>query len=182
VVVTSTRRTGRFRFIGTKDWKLELPEYDNPETLYFTRYRLIETPWFGVFLHKFEGPDPRPTLHDHPWNSLSITLRGGFSERVPVDQIVPIVELDCYSGDYVPTTELRVSRIKYRSCYYLHSIRRLMRVPTWTLFFVGRRQRTWGYMDDNGTWTPFNEHRHNDEHAEALRKRAELTEMWNDAS
>src|SRR3954449_5709224 len=60
--------------------RFEVPDYDGDGN-YLTRLRIVQTPWFGVYLHRFDGPDPRPTLHDHPWPFLSFVLRGGYTER-----------------------------------------------------------------------------------------------------
>jgi hypothetical protein len=150
----------------SKHWaffeRFEVPDYDDPELLYLTRWRLVQTPWFGVYLHRLGGPDPRATLHDHPWNFVSIVLWGGYTERVCQGR----------SHDGSPQTNWRDVRwINVKPALGLHSIRRLFRAPTWTLMLVGRRQRTWGYLDDDGTWTPFDEHPHNAEFERAVAAR-----------
>lgn len=58
-----------------------IPNLDNPEQLYMTRWRILETPWFGLFVHRFDGPDSRPVLHDHPWSFVSLLVRGGYVEH-----------------------------------------------------------------------------------------------------
>lgn len=131
--------------------RFEVPDYDHPERIYLTRWRLIQTPWFGIYLHRFDGPDPRPTLHDHPWPFLSIILRGGYDERVRTEPD---------ASGYWETYLRPIRWFNAKSALGLHSIRRLHRNPTWTLMLVGRRQRVWGYLDDDGTWTPFDQHPH----------------------
>jgi hypothetical protein len=141
--------------------KFEIPDYDRPERNYLTRWRIVQTPLFGVYLHRMDGPDPRPTLHDHPWNFVSFVLRGGYIERVLVD-VLP------------GTTQRRtVTRLNVKRATDLHYIISLLhdRKPTWTLMFVGRRKRVWGYVEDDGTWTAFNLHRYNDEFNRALATR-----------
>jgi len=49
---------------------------------YLARLRIIDTPWFGVYLHRIEDVDPQPDPHDHPWNFLSIVLAGGYTEQI----------------------------------------------------------------------------------------------------
>lgn len=148
--------------------RFEVPEYDGDGT-YLTRWRVIQTPWGGLYVHRFTGPDPRPTLHDHPWNFRSIVLRGGYVER----RLDPItMEVD---EDHVVR---RTNRVKATHC---HSIMRLLRVPTWTVMLVGPRRRTWGYLEPRlnrglvphkeWVWTEFNKHRHNDEFVAALARR-----------
>ena len=117
----------------------------------------MQTPWFSLFLHRMDGPDSRPTLHDHPWNFLSVVLRGGYIER----------RLD------PATMEVReghtVRHVNHMRTHDAHAIVSLLRWPTWTLLLVGARRRTWGYwernpygIDGEWTWTEFDKHSHND--------------------
>ncbi len=152
--------------------RFEVPEYDGEGT-YLTRWRVVQTPWGGVYVHRFTGPDPRATLHDHPWNFLSIIVRGGYVER----------RLDPETMEVDEAHKVRwLNRIRASEA---HSIMRLLRVPTWSVMLVGRRLRTWGYLEPAGhmsgsldapqnitwRWTEFNKHRHNDEFVAALARR-----------
>jgi hypothetical protein len=157
--------------------KFEVPDYDRPERNYLTRWRLVQTPWFGIYLHRFDGPDPRSTLHDHPWSFTSLVLRGGY------------IEADCYSGSRTKPvgddwglpeeslvvhggwTRLEARAVNRKRAGDCHTIVKLLRIPTWTLMLVGRRTREWGYVDPDGTWTRFDLHRHNDEFVAALATR-----------
>jgi hypothetical protein len=149
------------------DWalmeKFEVPNYDSDGN-YLTRWRLIQTPWFGIYLHRFDGPDPRTTLHDHPWNFTSLVLRGGYIQR----------RLDPHTRLVDEASRIRwINRLRAHDA---HAIVRLLRVPTWTLMLVGRRVRLWGYVekhDDRAgwTWTPFHLHTHNDEFLAAMARR-----------
>lgn len=144
--------------------RFEVPDYDDPDVLYLTRWRLIQTPWFGIYLHRLGGPDPRPTLHDHPWPFVSLILRGGYVES----------RLDPMTRDVRQHT---VTRLNFMGLQGAHSIRRLFRTPTWTLLLVGRRVRTWGYLegplsdDRRWRWTEFNKHRHAQEFDKAMAAR-----------
>lgn len=150
--------------------RFEVPDYDG-DGLYLIRWRIIQTPWGGLYLHRMDGPDPRSTLHDHPWNFLSIVLRGGYVER----RLNP-VSMQVNEAHRVR----RWNRVRASDA---HSIRSLLRVPTWTLLFVGKRRRTWGYIEPQhyGThsawlWTEFNKHLHAHEFDAALaRRRAAVT-------
>lgn len=155
----------------------KVPQYDgDDDDDYLTRLRIVQTPWFGVYLHRFDGPDPRPTLHDHPWRFLSIVLRGGYVER----RLDPL--------DMTVDEDHRVRFVNRMRLCDAHSIMRLTRVPTWTLMLVGRRVRTWGYLEpqpgSNFTgysvepvpgkwlWTEFDKHLHAREFDAALARRA----------
>lgn len=139
--------------------RFEVPNYDTDGN-YLTRWRIVQTPLFGVYLHRFEGPDPRPTLHDHPWNFLSLVLRGGYTEFTP----------DVKDFIYAESREVR--RFNRKRATDFHWIATLKRVPTWTLMFAGRRKRVWGYLEPDGTWTRFDEHPYNEQFMAALARRA----------
>lgn len=49
------------------------------------RFRLLETPRLGVYLHRLVGADLDPNVfHDHPWSwSASLILAGGYIEERP---------------------------------------------------------------------------------------------------
>lgn len=116
------------------------------------RTRIIQTPWFGVFLHKHYQPDQDSELHDHPWPFVSVILRGGYLEEVSPKLGSRSRLFRCHNAGSFHL----MTREKF------HSIRELFRFPTWTLIFVGRRQGSvnarknrsrnlWGF-DVAGTW------------------------------
>lgn len=52
--------------------------------VYLHRWWVIpKNKWFNIYLHKFLNDDDDRALHDHPWPSLSIILRGGYIEHLP---------------------------------------------------------------------------------------------------
>jgi hypothetical protein len=116
----------------------DIPDLTDPTKTYLRRLRLVETPWFGVFLHKILLPDADRDLHDHPWDFATLILRGGYEEQVPS------------SGPAAGTRRWRAGSAHRVRATDLHSVRRLFRVPTWTLVVVGRRQRAWGFATDGG--------------------------------
>lgn len=146
----------------TRHWALmervDAPDYDEPEQNYMTRWRVIAAPWFGLYVHRLAKPDPRPTLHDHPWPFISFVLRGGYTEDVGTR---PDAERSS------PVTGRRTRSWRPGSCHLMrkddaHAITALRRSPTWTVLLVGKRQRpepSWGYWDDDG-WTAWDRHRH----------------------
>lgn len=154
-------RSARWAFME----RFEVPDYDGDGN-YLTRWRVIQTPLAALYVHRFDGPDPRSTLHDHPWPFLSIVLRGGYVER----------RLDPTDMQVNENHRIRfVNRMRLGGA---HAIVRLTRTPTWTLMLVGRRVRTWGYLEpslfgDGGSWvwTEFNRHSHAYEFDAALARR-----------
>ena len=137
----------------------EIPAFDEPDVNYLSRGRLVQTPWFGVYLHRFDRPDSRPTLHDHPWPFASLVVGGkGYVERTGIDRDVH-----------------EVRRLNLKRATDLHYIETLLSPVVWTLVVVGRRRRTWGYVDGDdqrNVWTRFDRHPHAYEFDKAMAKRA----------
>lgn len=138
-------RLGRFRILD----RFVIPNLDHPDETYLTRWRIVETPWASLFLHRFDGPDSRPVLHDHPWSFVSIILRGGYQEERRDER-----------DRTVRTRQIRFVNVMRRDD--AHFISHLNRLPTWSLLLVGKRRRTWGYWRPVGNsgrgaeyWTPF---------------------------
>lgn len=144
--------------------RFEIPSFDDPDTLYLTRWRIIQTPWASLYLHRMDSPDSRPTLHDHPWPFVSFVLLGGYIER----------RLNLHTREIEERSIRRINVMRRDDAHWIDA---LHRTPTWTFLFVGKRRRTWGYLrrvthgpsydawpDDRGSWswTPFDR----DEHAE----------------
>lgn len=148
--------------------RYDVPDYDDWTVDYMTRWRVFGTPWCGFYIHRINRPDPRRTLHDHPWPFLSFVLRGGYVERFGLrakgDRIGPIRE--------VMRRTRRWGSVRFMRKTDAHAIVELRRSPTWTLVFVGRRrpEPSWGYWADPGSggFTPFDEHPHAAEVEEAV--------------
>lgn len=117
--------------------KMLIPCKDGSDYLF--RVRIIQTPWFGVFLHDIYEDDGDRDCHNHPWSFLSIVLRGEYTER------------------YYPEPETRPT-------YYVlkrhtnRSIHKMGRTAAHriidasprlkTLILTGPRQSTWGFFCD----------------------------------
>jgi hypothetical protein len=46
----------------------------------FTRFQILKTPWFNIYLHRLVAPTWHPQCHDHPWHFWSLILFGGYFE------------------------------------------------------------------------------------------------------
>lgn len=107
------------------------------------RWRLIQTPWFGVYVHFIFREDLDPVPHDHPWAFWSLVLRGGYVE-----------ELHERPGSGESRDVGRSHGRAHR--FPLHHAHRIIRVAphTTTLCIVGRKQRVWGFYDGN-VWVDY---------------------------
>jgi hypothetical protein len=110
--------------------------------VYLVRYRLIDTPWFGVYLHDIQEPDHDYDPHDHPWNFISVILRGGYIEKV---WPMPWVHLG--AGSY-RRRWLRWSWLAMDTCL-AHRIEEVQ-PGTWSLILRGKRTRVWGFHTQGG--------------------------------
>ena len=93
-----------------------------------------------AFIHKFVGDDEDEALHDHPWPSWSLLLRGQYREHTPQGSRV------FRAGAWIP-----------RSAEYQHRIALIDGKPAWTLFITGRKTRSWGFWCPQGfrPWIDF---------------------------
>lgn len=87
---------------------------------------------FGIYLHHFYQGDQDPELHSHPWKwALSLILSGGYLEqrhdrasRIHRAGDFNLIKQDTFHRvDLLPTGD-----------------------PVWTLFTVGPRVATWGFL------------------------------------
>jgi hypothetical protein len=110
-----------------------------PDDPMMCRWRLLQTPQFGVYLHYIHREDLDPVPHDHPWRFRSLVLCGGYSE--------------IYHGDArtIEPSEVRRHLAGSVHGFPLHAAHRITAVipGTVTLVLVGRKLRTWGFYDTN---------------------------------
>jgi len=101
-------------------------------------------PWFGIFLHRMDAPDPGIDLHDHPWWFGSLILWGGYTE-----ERAPIREPD--RGVIVSRSWLSWRTMRLDES---HRITGLSRKRVWTLVIHGPVRRGWGFYLCDG-WMPW---------------------------
>jgi hypothetical protein len=111
-------------------------------SLYLKRFRIIQTPWFGVYIHWIYSTDSGRDLHDHPWPFVSVLLRGWYTEQIATE----------LAENRLFVTEHAVQWINRKPATGLHRITWLSRTPIVTLVFAGRRCREWGFMREDGVW------------------------------
>ena len=87
---------------------------------------------FGVFLHRLSAGDYDRDLHDHPWAwAFAIILSGGY------------IEVTRHANGVKWTRD--VKWFNWIPGYKFHTILRLHKAPTWTLFVHGPRVKQWGF-------------------------------------
>jgi hypothetical protein len=106
--------------------------------LYLRRFYL--TPRiFGrrIFLHHIVRSDKDRDLHDHPWNFVTVILRYGYWETL--NGIV-----------WAFHRPLSVLRRQSEDAHRITLAARRNQKGAWTLVFVGKRQRRWGFHTPDG--------------------------------
>jgi|SRR6478736_2172133 len=131
---------GRWSFMKVQD--IMCWDENEMDVLYLRRHRLIQTPWFALFLHHIHQPDHDPDPHDHPFNFWSLVVRGGYDE---------VLHTERREGALRPAVKkthgwLSFHKMSKQDAHRIISIK----PDTWTLVFVGKRTKSWGYWTEDG--------------------------------
>lgn len=101
---------------------------------YLSRWHVIpRNPFFNIYLHRFIGSDDGRAMHDHPWWSLSLLLRG------------TLIELRKGKGSRLPRWMEPTLRRPSDAHRLVH-----IGKPAWTLFITGPVVRDWGFHCPRG--------------------------------
>lgn len=125
-----------FKLSGFLKVKMIKGELGQP---YLERYMLFRWGANGehtIFLHRFLDSDSDQGVHDHPWDSKSFILVGGYNEERMVEkdgqQFLIIRDVKPLSFNKIAKTDF-------------HRIILKDKVPAWTLFYHGPRIKHWGF-------------------------------------
>lgn len=120
---------------------------ENPQIL---RWWIIpRNRFFNVYLHNRLRDDDHRALHDHPWFNISIILKGGYSEIVPVcSSLYPddyrIIHKDRKPGNIIfrRASSAHMLQLNRNGSYngVWHRI-----IPSWSIIITGPRVREWGF-------------------------------------
>jgi hypothetical protein len=90
-----------------------------------------------LFLHRFLDSDPDRGIHDHPWNSRSFIVAGGYFEKRLIKQngVEKVIVRDIQP--------LSFNTIRKND---FHQIILKEKTPAWTLFYHGERVKHWGFQ------------------------------------
>lgn len=150
-------------------------------TPYLLRWWIIpRNRFFNIYLHKFLGSDDDRALHDHPWASCSIILKGGYLEHIPKNRKTygkryTISGLNHYHeptnfvfiDNNTITKKRRPGRVYFRRPSQAHRIELypaafwthasggkspIGNTPrvAWSLFITGPKVREWGFWCKQG--------------------------------
>ena len=116
--------------------------------LYMTRWYLIKNSMFNLMLHKIVLSD-HECVHDHPWNFISLILKGGYVEHS--EREVRNGYIKKWSKIYHPF------QILYRKAEHRHRLE--IHQTCWSLVLRFKVRRKWGFWTKLGWvhWKLFNE-------------------------
>lgn len=114
---------------------------------YVRRLRIVQTPWFGIYLHDILAPDEQDP-HDHPWAFLGIILNGAYIERYGSTDRAK--SLQDYS---LIRQRFSVRRVPLDQCHRITHVW----PGTKTLIVVGPRRQEWGFYTPSG-WVLWKEY------------------------
>lgn len=114
---------------------------------YLFRIRIIQTPWFGIYLHDIFEPDDDRGPHNHPWSFLSFVLKGWYREYY-------IENPESKTGVEVNTWDrFSIHRMDKNSAHRITECSEGLK----TLIFTGPRTKGWGFYID-GKFIPWQEY------------------------
>ena len=110
--------------------------------VYLRRWTLLKL-WsgMGLYLHHFLSDDWSFDFHDHPKRFISIGLWGEYLEHTPTRDPARPITARLFSAPWIRTFPAR----------HIHRIVLVGGRPCWTLVFVLRTQRDWGFWC-GGKW------------------------------
>lgn len=116
--------------------------------VHFRRYRLIQTPWFAIYIHQILESDKDTDMHDHPWNFTSLILSGSYYESYKIAPDFQSIHNKVYFvGDVIKHKAEDVHKITIQT------------PEVWTLVFTSGRVRDWGYRLKYDSWIGHKEYR-----------------------
>lgn len=132
------------------------------ELPYLCRWWLIpRNPICNVYLHHFLRSDDDRALHDHPWPSVSLMLRGRlrewtFAERSlhvrEVQRDIDVVLGSAQAGPLLVDEEIQAGALRFRGPRFAHRLELAAGEDCWTLFVTGPVVRAWGFWCEGVRW------------------------------
>lgn len=113
------------------------------EVPYLRRWWVIpRNPVFNIFVHQFLASDDDRALHDHPWWSWSLLLKGTYVEHT-IEEGGIHLRITYTPGSF----HFRRGRFAHRIEIVPHK-----HPCCWTLFITGPRYREWGFHCPEQGW------------------------------
>lgn len=146
-------------YIGGTRWAFmkwaDIPDARDESLVYLRRLRIVQTPWFAIYLHFIYNSDEDRDPHDHPFFFNSFVVRGGYIERLFTN---PRRGLD----KFVTQRHARWSMhsMPLQSAHIITDLE----PDTTTLVFCGPKTKDWGFWTPEGfvPWQEYNRQKYDE--------------------
>jgi hypothetical protein len=102
----------------------------------------------NIRIHRILSSDDDRHLHDHPWASTSIILKGGYWEVMPKDPLQhPYLDSD--EKNLVKVWR-REGDVVIRKANSRHRLILPEGTTTWSMFIMGEKDQSWGFYTEEG--------------------------------
>lgn len=147
----------KYPYIGGTRWNFltwaDIPDARNPKMAYLRRLRILQTPWFALYLHWIFKTDDDRDPHDHPFVFRSFIVRGGYTERLWHIAPGKMRSIRCFDRRW---NRFSWHKMDQRHAHMIQTI-----VPGTITFIVAgpkRENGRWGFYTERGfiPWKDYN--------------------------
>lgn len=143
----------KYPYVGGTRWNFmtwaDIPDARDESRVYLRRLRVLQTPWFAIYLHFIFQSDQDRDPHDHPFVFRSLVVRGGYTETLFPDP-------EHAKGVTKDLTHRRWlwHKMPLRAAHMITDLK----ADTVTLVFCGAKVKDWGFWTDAGyvPWAQYN--------------------------
>lgn len=120
-----------------------------------TRWKLLQSNWLHVFVHRFHRSDEDRELHSHPWAFVSIILWNGYVEVTPRPDIIARLRTGDRSIVIDPARDVvrrryRPGSVLFRPTWWAHRVEILPSRPSLSLVIAFKKSCPWGFFTATG--------------------------------
>ncbi len=109
---------------------------------YLWRWHIAKGNWGGLYLHRFLRGDEDKDPHDHPWPFKTFVLWGGYDDEV--------WDVEGKTRRVLMWEHCRPGRLYSRPASHTHRVVIAPGRTAWTLVFIGRKEKEWGFYTPQG--------------------------------
>lgn len=112
--------------------------------LHFTRWAIFSCKWVSLYIHRFNQSDKDIYLHNHPWNFISVILKGSYFEESLNWSWWPLYPK--------PKSEFKVKKfltVSHMNRKVFHKVNEILKGPVYSLFLAYGEYQAWYYLVDN---------------------------------
>lgn len=112
--------------------------------LHFRRWRLLELPFFAIYIHGIYKSDEDLHPHSHPWSFVSFILKGSYEEELHTENLMYHgIEIKPYFDN--KTFLRKTYSVVGHTTKSFHKLK-IINGPVYTLVFTFGFKKDWGYL------------------------------------